>query len=83
MQILGVSTDSQAANASFAEKNEFPYPLLCDTEKTLCVANGACAGSGAKSASRITYVIDPDGGIAQVYEKVDARKHPAELLEKL
>jgi peroxiredoxin len=57
--------------------------LLCDTEKTLCVAYGACDGADAKSANRITYVIDPEGNIAQVYEKVDARKHPETLLEKL
>ena len=83
MQILGVSTDSQAENASFAEKNDFSYPLLCDTEKTLCVAYGACDGPEAESASRITYVIDPEGKIAQVYDKVDARKHPEALLEKI
>ena len=83
MQILGVSTDDVEANARFAQENEFPYPLLCDTERTICVAYGACDSSDAKSANRITYVIDPGGVIAQAHAEVDARKQPEELIETL
>jgi peroxiredoxin len=45
------------------------------------MAYGACETPAAKSAKRITYVIGPDGRIAQAHEKVDAKSHPAELLE--
>ena len=72
-----------AANAKFAEDQEFPYPLLCDTERAVCTAYGACSSTSDKSASRHTYVIGPDGLIAQVHDEVDARKHPAELLASL
>ncbi len=82
MQILGVSTDSVEANAKFAEDQGFPYPLLCDTERAMCTAYGACSSTSDKSANRHTYVIE-DGLIAQVHEKVDARKHPEKLLVSL
>lgn len=67
----------------FAEAQEFPYPLLCDTERTVCMAYGACASASDKSAKRHTYVIGQDGLITQVHEKVDAGKHPETLLASL
>lgn len=71
------------ANAKFAENQEFSYPLLCDTERAVCTAYGACGSPSDKSANRHTYVIGPDGLIAQVYDKVNARKHPEQLLASL
>jgi peroxiredoxin Q/BCP len=83
VQVLGVSTDDVEANARFARENEFSYPLLCDTERTICVAYGACESSDDQSAKRITYVIGPGGAIAQAHAEVDARKQPEELTETL
>lgn len=83
MQILGVSTDDVEANAKFALENEFPYPLLCDTERTICLAYGACGSREDKSAKRITYVIGADGTIVQAHAEVDARKQPEELIKTL
>ncbi len=83
MQILGVSTDSVEANASFAQQQGFSYPLLCDTEREICMAYGACDSPDAGAASRITYVIGPDGKIVQAHETVNAREHPETLLASL
>jgi peroxiredoxin len=44
---------------------------------------GACDSLQADSAKRITYVIDPNGKITQVYGKVQASRHPEELLQAL
>ena len=41
---------------------------------------GACDDPSAQYARRITYVIDPDGRIAQAIEKVSPREHPEEIL---
>ena len=41
---------------------------------------GACETSDAEYASRITYVIDPEGKISQVHGKVSPSRHPEELL---
>lgn len=83
MQILGASTDSVEANASFAEKNGFTFPLLCDTERELCTAYGACEGPEDRAARRITYVIGPDGAIEQAHATVNAREHAEALLRTL
>lgn len=83
VEILGASTDSIEANAKFASDQGFSYPLLCDTEREVCLAYGACKSSSDSSAKRITYVIDPDGKILQAHETVDVHKHPETLLDSL
>jgi peroxiredoxin Q/BCP len=70
-------------NAAFAEKFNFPFPLLCDTSRQIGMTYGACDQPGAQYASRITYVIDPGGRILQVHGKVSAARHPEELLATL
>jgi peroxiredoxin Q/BCP len=83
VQILGVSTDDVAANAKFANEQGFEYPLLCDTEREICLAYGACQSASDGAAKRITYVIGADGKIAQVHAEVNAREHPETLLPTL
>ena len=83
MQILGVSTDDVAANAEFANAQNFGYPLLCDTEREICLAYGACQSASDRAAKRMTYVIAPDGAIAQVHANVNARTHPEALLSTI
>jgi peroxiredoxin Q/BCP len=80
VQILGISTDTVEDNATFAQKFEFPYPLLCDSERQVSVAYGACDRLDAGRAKRITYVIGADGTILQAHAEVDAREHPESLL---
>lgn len=83
VQILGISFDTVEENAAFADKFSFPYPLLCDTARTVGMMYGACDSPGAEYASRITYVIGPDGRITQAHGKVSAARHPEELLVTL
>ena len=83
VQILGASFDTIDANAAFAKKFDFPFPLLCDTDRDIGMKYGACDSPSAGNAKRITYVIDPEGKISQVYGKVNAAEHPKELLATL
>jgi thioredoxin-dependent peroxiredoxin len=83
VQILGVSFDTVAENRAFAEKFNFPFPLLCDTNREIGLAYGACDSAEARSAKRISYVIAPDGRIQQVYAKVDTATHPEDILATL
>ena len=82
MQILGISFDTVEENAAFANKFNFPYPLLCDTSRQVGMLYGACNSAQDEFAKRITYVIDPKGNIKEVYGKVSAAAHPEELLHK-
>ncbi|MGH9856307.1 MAG: peroxiredoxin [Acidobacteriota bacterium] len=82
VQILGISFDTVAENAAFADKFSFPFPLLCDTSREVGLLYGACDSIQDEYAKRITYVIDPRGNIKEVYEKVSAAKHSEELLRR-
>jgi peroxiredoxin Q/BCP len=58
--IYGLSNDSPKSNTTFKTKQNLPYPLLCDTSRTLLAAIGL---QGAKSASRGVFVIDKEGKV--------------------
>ena len=83
MQILGCSTDSVEANAKFAEEQGFGYPLLCDTERVVCMAYGPCSSVSDGAAKRMTFVIGADGKVAQAHAEVNASEHPEALLASL
>ncbi len=78
--MLGVSFDNVEDNAAFVKKFDFPFPLLCDTERTAGLAYGACDNPKARSANRISYLIGEQGKIARVYPQVNPREHPAQVL---
>ena len=78
--VFGVSFDSPDENRAFREKFDFPFGLLCDTDKSLSVAYGAAADGSAGYPNRITVVVGPDGKVAKVYDKVDPKQHPEQVL---
>ena len=78
-----MSFDAPDANKQFADKLDFPFPLLSDTDRKIAMAYGACDSPKDEYARRIAYVIDEQGKIAQAHPKVDARVYPKEQLETL
>jgi peroxiredoxin Q/BCP len=80
--ILGASFDSEADNKKFAEKFNFNFPLICDTDRTIGTAYGANPDP-QKGAARVGVVIDPEGKIKQYHARGDARAWPAELVGQL
>jgi peroxiredoxin Q/BCP len=80
--IVGASFDSEADNKKFAEKFNFNFPLICDTDRTIGTAYGANVDP-QKGAARVGVVIDPDGKIKEWHERVDARAWPAALIGTL
>jgi peroxiredoxin Q/BCP len=81
--ILGISFDDAEANKRFAEKFDFPFPLLCDTDRTIGMAYGAADSPRDEYARRIAYLIDENGRIAEAHAKVDPRSYPKEQLARL
>jgi peroxiredoxin Q/BCP len=75
-----VSFDTVEQNAAFAKKFDFPFRLLCDTDRKVGMAYGACTDPKAGYASRISYLIDEQGKITAVYPKVVPKDHPAQVL---
>lgn len=80
---MGISFDTVEENAAFAKKFQFNFPLLCDTDRKIGLAYGACETAQDTYAKRITFVIGEDGKILLAFPKVDSTRHPHELLEKL
>lgn len=81
--MLGASFDNVEENRRFAEKFDFPFPLLCDTKREIGLAYGAADSEKDEYARRIAYVIDEEGKIAQAHPKVDPASYPAQQLRNL
>jgi len=54
--------------------------LLCDTDRKISMAYGACSDVGAGYPMRISYLIDEQGKIAAVYPKVNPADHASQVL---
>jgi len=80
IEVVGVSFDDVERNAAFAQKYHFQFPLLCDTDRKIALAYGACSDAKAQHADRISFLIDEEGKIACAYDAVDPRDHPAKVL---
>jgi len=83
--ILGVSPDSPKSHTNFITKYDLPFTLLADTEREVLNLYGAWGlkkmyGREYEGVLRTTYLIDADGKIAKVYEKVKPAAHSAEIL---
>lgn len=86
--ILGVSPDSPKKHRNFIEKKELKITLLADEEKELCEAYGVWQlkkfmGREYMGVVRSTFIIDPDGKIAAVWNKVRVKGHITDVKEKL
>jgi thioredoxin-dependent peroxiredoxin len=82
--ILGVSGDTVKKHANFKKKYNLPFTLLADTDHAICKAYGTWAqksmfGKKYMGINRQTFIIDKNGKIACVFEKVDPSKHADEV----
>jgi peroxiredoxin Q/BCP len=80
VQIIGVSFDDPKANAEFAAKYKFPFPLLSDTKRTLAVEVGAADSPSRLWARRISYLVGPDGKVLVAYPEVTPSEHATQVL---
>ena len=80
--MVGVSYDKPEANRNWAEKNDLPFKLLSDREKTLAKAVGA-ARSVIPVPKRISYLIGADGTVLVAYPDVNPGAHAEEVLADL
>ena len=84
-EILGVSPDSSKSHTSFINKYDLPFSLLADEDHAVAEAYGAWGeksmyGKKYMGILRKTFVIDEQGKIEKIIEKVDTKAHAAQLL---
>jgi peroxiredoxin Q/BCP len=85
-ELLGVSADSQKAQGKFKDKYEFPFPLIADEDKSVINAFGVWGpkkfmGREYDGIHRTTFVINENGIIDEVIEKVKTKEHAAQILK--
>lgn len=83
--VLGISTDSVKSHKKFEQKYSLPFPLLSDEEKVvvnLYKVWGEKSFMGKKYMGilRTSFLINPEGKIAKIYEKVKPETHIQEVL---
>ncbi len=83
--ILGVSRDSVRSHENFRAKHAFPFPLLADTDETLCRLFNVIKlkknyGKEALGVERSTFLIDAEGVLRQEWRKVKVDGHAAQVL---
>lgn len=87
-EILGVSADDTKSHAKFQEKYSLPFLLLADTDHQVCETYGVWQlkknmGKEYYGIARTTFVIDEEGKILKIYEKVKPEEHAEQILKEL
>ncbi len=77
MVVLGVSMDDEASHKMFAEKYGLPFTLLADPDGEITKAYDV---DGGGYAQRVTYIIDGNGKIVYVDDKVNTESHAQDIL---
>ena len=86
--VIGISKDSVASHQKFAEKYNLPFVLLSDPEKIAIEAYGVwqekkMCGKVSMGVVRTTFIIDENGKISKIMEKVKPDTNAQEILNEL
>lgn len=86
-ELLGVSADSEKRQTNFRNKYKFPFPLLADEEKEVINIFGVWGpkkfmGREYEGIHRKTFIIDAEGIVERVIDKVKTKSHAAQILEE-
>lgn len=86
--VLGISADSILSHQKFSAKFSLPFPILADEKKTMLQAYGVLAeksmfGKTFLGIKRSSFLIDPEGKIAKIYQNVKPAVHAEQVLADL
>jgi len=84
-EIIGVSADTERKQKNFQNKYNFPYPLLADVDKEAINAFGVWGpkkfmGRAYDGIHRITFLINENGIVDRVIDKVKSKVHATQIL---
>ena len=83
--VLGVSADNEKKHQKFIEKQNLPFSLLADTELEVIKLYGVWQlkkfmGKEYMGIVRTTFIIDENGTIEDIIDKVKTKDHAAQIL---
>ena len=84
-QVIGVSSDSAASHQKFITKFGLPFPLIADEDKSIHEKYGVWVeksmyGRKYMGTARTTFIIDEDGKIEDIIEKVKTSAHTKQII---
>jgi peroxiredoxin Q/BCP len=87
-EVIGVSADTEKKHVQFIDKHQLPFTLLADTDKKLINAYGVWGpkkfmGKLFDGINRTTFIIDEQGFIKKVIEKVETKNHAEQIINIL
>jgi len=85
-QVLGVSADDEKSHQKFIKKHSLPFPLIADTDRKIIEAYGVWGhkklfGKEYMGILRTTFIIDGEGKIAHVIDKVTSATASQQVLD--
>lgn len=88
MEVVGVSPDSVKSHKSFISKYSLPFRLISDTDKVVANAYGVWGekkmyGKSYMGILRTTFIINKQGIITHIFDKVDTKEHVKQILTEL
>lgn len=87
-QVVGISTDDEKSHKKFESKYQLPFPLIADTDKQIVASYGVWVeknmyGKIHMGTARTTFLIDKNGIIQKIIEKVDTKNSSQQVLDLL
>ena len=88
IEVLGVSIDDEKSHQKFREKYKLPFTLLADKDKKVVEKYGVWVekinyGKKYMGVARKTFLIDKNGDVVYIFDRVKPEEHATEVLEKL
>ena len=85
-EIIGVSADNQKSQKNFSNKYKLPFNLCCDENKEIINDYGVWGlkkfrGNEYMGIIRTTFIIDEEGKIEKIIEKVKTKEHSLQILQ--
>lgn len=85
-EIVGVSPDGEKSHRNFCDKHQLGFVLLADTDKSIAEAYGVWGekklyGKTYMGIIRTTFIIDGNGCIEKIFDKVDTRNHWQQIVD--
>ncbi len=86
--VIGVSSDDEKKHQKFITKYELPFPLIADTDKSIHEQYGtwiekSMYGKKYMGTARYTFIINGEGIIQKIFEKVETKTHTEQILKAL
>lgn len=86
IKVLGVSTDNEKSHQKFISKFNLPFTLLADTDKKIVndyrvYGEKSMYGKKYMGVIRKTFLIDEEGKIKKIFDKVNVSEHADEVLK--